>query len=419
MSTVSRQFADDSVVLDKSRAQNLRLTRVQHAKPSSGVPLLEAACITSLEGMHNLRDDWQALENACNDSASIFQSHDWCSTWAGNFVDGTDGLELCIFTLRRDGKLVGLFPGMICSNSGPRILRTLSEPYAQYTGILLDPAIDRTEAIAALFSAVKTLARIDLVHLRHVREGSFAHQFCTAVLRLSGYQETAPCMDLTAFASDEDYLARYTKVQRRRRKKISSAIEKLGPVEFGKFTAGAAFDTLLHGIVGHKQAWIAERGLHSTALHDPRLMGFIADLARREGGTLRPVITSMTAGGRAVSHELGLRYRGRHCAFITGHDPELTDLSPARLHMDRAQRMALADGMTAFDLMVPGDPYKASWSSHAIAVSDHVRPLTARGMLHCVAYVQLFRPLARAAYLRMPAALRQLAMPLVRACNRK
>jgi CelD/BcsL family acetyltransferase involved in cellulose biosynthesis len=63
-----------------------------------------------------------------------------------------------------------------------------------------------------------------------------------------------------------------------------------------------------------------------------------------------------------VSHELGLRYRGRHCAFITGHDPELTNLSPARLHMDRSQRQALADGVSTFDLMVPGDPYKSSWS---------------------------------------------------------
>ena len=419
MSTVLRQFADDAVKLDEARTHKLGIAESRPSRRLPAKPLLHADRITTREGLQALREDWQALEDACDDSAAVFQSYDWCSTWADAFLDSSSGVELAIFTLRHNGKLVCLFPGMICSESGPRILRTLSEPYAQYSGMLCDPALDAAHAVETLFTAITSLARIDLIHLRHVRDGSFAHRFAAAVLRPSSYCETAPCMDLTAFTSDAAYLARYTKVQRRRRKKISTALESLGPVEFGKFTGGAAFDELLDGIVGHKQAWIAERGLHSTALHDPRLTRFIAALARREGAGLHPVITSMTAGNRAISLELGLRYRGRHCAFITGHDPELTDLSPARLHMDRAQRMALADGMALFDLMVPGDPYKNSWSSQVVGVADHARPLTARGILHCAAYVQVLRPLARAAYLRMPAALRQLAMPLVRACYRK
>lgn len=328
-------------------------------------------------------------------------------------------VELCIVTLQHLGETVCILPGMICVEGGPRIFRALSQPYAQYSDILCHPQWRTPAVLDKLLDALKAVASIDVVYLRHVREDSFAHQFATRCLKPTGYTETAPAMDLSAFAGEEDYLARYTKVQRRRRKKIANAIEKLGPVEFTSHTSGEAFNTLLGNIIGHKQLWIAERGLHSTPLNDPRLLAFLEQLSRRDTPGLVPVITSLTAGGRPVSHELGLRYKGRHCAFITGHDPELTSLSPARLHMDRSQRQALTDGVSTFDLMVPGDPYKASWSSLTVAVADYAAPLTLRGKLYCLTYIRLLRPLVRTIYLRMPQALRQRAMSLLQVFGAK
>lgn len=380
---------------------------------------LVASCITTLDGLHALREPWQNLERLDDRSILAFQSFDWCAAWADAFLPSSPDVELCIVTLQHLGETVCILPGMICVERGPRIFRALSQPYAQYCDILCHPQWRTPAVLDKLLDALKALARIDVVYLRHVREDSFAHQFATRCLKPTGYTEVAPAMDLSAFAGEEDYLARYTKVQRRRRKKIANTIEKLGPVEFTSHTSGEAFNTLLGNIIGHKQLWIAERGLHSTPLNDPRLLAFLEQLSRRDTPGLVPVITSLTAGGRPVSHELGLRYKGRHCAFITGHDPELTSLSPARLHMDRSQRQALTDGVSTFDLMVPGDPYKASWSSHTVAVADYAAPLTLRGKLHCLTYIRLLRPLVRAIYLRMPQALRQRAMSLLQVFGAK
>jgi CelD/BcsL family acetyltransferase involved in cellulose biosynthesis len=380
---------------------------------------LDVACITTLEGLHGLRSAWQRLEQADGRNTTAFQSYDWCAAWADAFVPSSAKIELCIVTLQHLGEPVCILPGMICIENGPRIFRALSQPYAQYSDILCHPNWRTPAVLDALHDALKTMASIDVIYLRHVREDSFAHQFATRHMQPTGYSEAAPAMELSAFASEQDYLARYTKVQRRRRKKIANAIEKLGPLSFTSHTRSETFDNLLDNIIGHKQSWIAERGLYSTPLNDARLLTFLRLLSRREAPRLVPVITSLTAGGRPVSHELGLRYRGRHCAFITGHDPELTNLSPARLHMDRSQRQALADGVSTFDLMVPGDPYKSSWSCRSVAVADHASPLTARGKLHCATYIRLLRPIARKLYLHTPAALRQRAMSLLQALGAK
>jgi CelD/BcsL family acetyltransferase involved in cellulose biosynthesis len=147
----------------------------------------------------------------------------------------------------------------------------------------------------------------------------------------------------------------------RHRNKIAAAIGKLGDISFDADKSGPGYKELLHSVVGNKQAWIAERGLISLPLAHPKLMDFLLALGSSPtAAALQPVFTTLKAGERRISHQLGLRYRGRHCAFISGHDPELTGLSPARLHMDQSQRLALADGMDTFDLMVPGDAYKAS-----------------------------------------------------------
>lgn len=415
-SIISRQFDDAASLLAPSARDELASLEGSHRAGSHTTAKLTARCITTLQELEALRADWLALEAACNDSSLVFQSHDWCHAWASAFLGEPGSPQLCIVTVRQSGKLVALLPAMICVESGPRILRVLSEPFAQYGGILCHPAWRTDAVLDAIFAAIKSHGAVDVIYLRHVREDSVAARFAARYLAPSGYRETAPYMDLSAFDGDEAYQARYTKVQRRRRKKIAAAISKLGEISFHSHKSGSDYDELLRSVVGNKQVWIAERGLISVPLAHPKLVDFLLALgASPAGAALQPVVTTLKAGERCISHELGFRYRGRHCAFITGHDPELTDLSPARLHMDQAQRLALADGMDTFDLMVPGDAYKASWSSGEVKVADHAAPLTSRGWLHCTVYIRFLRPLARLAYRHTPAWLRQAVMPLVQA----
>jgi hypothetical protein len=81
--------------------------------------------------------------------------------------------------------------------------------------------------------------------------------------------------------------------------------------------------------------------------------------------------------------------------------------------MDFSQRRALADGMKVFDLMLPHDAHKDSWSSAATPVNDYFLPLSPAGWAYGALYVERLRPLLRRAYHRMPPAVLRLLKPVV------
>ncbi len=121
----------------------------------------------------------------------------------------------------------------------------------------------------------------------------------------------------------------------------------------------------------------------------------------------------MSAGSTVLSWEIGLRFGTRHFGFITSHVTSLTDYSPARLHMDYSQRRAIADGMTVFDLMVPYDVHKESWSSARVETRDYHLPLSMLGRAYGRGYLELARPFLRKGYYRLPPTILRRLKPLI------
>jgi CelD/BcsL family acetyltransferase involved in cellulose biosynthesis len=102
-----------------------------------------------------------------------------------------------------------------------------------------------------------------------------------------------------------------------------------------------------------------------------------------------------------VSWEVGFRHRDTHYGYITSHLNALTDLSPGRLHMDQSQRTCINDGMAVFDLMVPNDAHKESWSSGTVDTNDYYLPLSVLGAGMGHGYIRTLRPFLRHIYYRM------------------
>lgn len=365
--------------------------------------------IDDLDGLEALEADWRALELRAAGLSQVFQSFDWCAAWAWARA-GERCLGLNIVTVRIGGRLVLVWPLMrVCV--GPLcILRWLSDPYSQYGDVLIDSDVDREEVLAAAWSRIRTLPRIDAIRLRHVRSDAIAASFLSRHCQPVGEADTAPALDLTRFANEAAYDARYTKTQRRRRRRIRQELEEKGALDFRLLRSGAEFDRLIERIIAEKRHWLVERGLHSLPLADPRMVDFIRRLA--SGRTLELVLSVLSCGGEPVAYEIGLRFGRHHFGYITAHDHRLTDASPARLHMDLSQRRALSDGMRVFDLMVPGDPHKLSWSNMAMEVFDFCAPLTPLGHLYGLAYLDGLRPLARRLYHRASPRIRRKLMRL-------
>jgi CelD/BcsL family acetyltransferase involved in cellulose biosynthesis len=381
------------------------LTQSAVGRPAGGAALVPEGghlmMVTTVAGLRALESGWRALEEGHGRPHGVFQTFDWVLSWALSYA-GADNAIVVVAGLRY-GRLVFAWP-LLRQTTGPvAVLRWLSEPLAQYGDIV----VERTEDAEAWMDAGLALLRreggFDSLWLRHVRSDAAAAPYLQKHFQSANLIEQAPWLDLTAFKDDAAYDARYSSSQRKRRKKIRKSLEDdFGPVAFTVLEPGDAATAAMATAVAEKNLWIDERGRQNQILGCPRLLGFLDRLSRIEGGATRMLISCMTAGGKPLSWEIGLRFGKTHFGFITSHVNALTDYSPARLHMDYSQRLALKDGMAAFDLMVPHDAHKESWSSATVDTEDYHLPLTPGGWAYGRLYLEALRPALRAAYYRLP-----------------
>ncbi len=385
-----------------ARAQ-VNLRGSSSASPSTTLPYGGAITLVStLDQLSVLEAGWRKLEEGGQGVQSVFQTFDWIFSWCRVYLKGDNAPELMVLAGHQDGKLVFVLPLMI-SQTGPiRTLTWLTEPSGQYGDILLSPDQSATVWMAASISFLRQIKNVDLIRLRHVREDAKIHHHVSTRFNCARLFEQAPCLDLTQFGSAGDYESRYNSQQRKRRKKIRKSLEEIGAVEFQNLPPGILADTAMASAIAEKNEWLRARGRRNVILKCPRHMEFLKLLSRATNSAVETVTTQITAGGKPVSWEIGFRYNKTHFAYITSHLNTLTDLSPGRLHMDLSQRKALTDGMNTFDLMVPNDQHKESWSSKMVGARDFYLPLSLRGRMFGWLYLVQVRPLLRKAYYRLP-----------------
>ena len=361
---------------------------------------------TDLPALERLAVDWYSLHQASAHPSSMFQSADWCMAWARVYARPEHGIEPCVVTGYQDGTLVFLWPLMRVRNGPFTVLRWLSDPFAQYGDVLVRSGTDARPWCRRAMDFLRRLKDIDCLRLRHVREDSSVHPFLKEHFHRAGEADEAPFLDLTAYPTEIAYEKRYSRDQRKRRSKIRKSLEAIGPIDFQVVPPGSMMDRAMAEAVAHKRLWLSERGLYSKPLLCPLLEPFLRELSRSTGGGVSLVTSCLKAGSRSISWEIGLRCGKTHFGFITAHDTSLTDASPARLHMDMSQRQAIRDSMRVFDLMIPGDPHKQSWSNGRMAVHEFYASLSLAGRLYGRGYLSLLRPIVRRFYRSAPAAIR-------------
>ena len=368
--------------------------------------------ITTLPSLAALEKPWLALEQAAVNAPSVFQSYGWISSWAKTYATEESVTELCVIAGFDQGELVFVLP-LMKEKTGPvKVLRWLSEPFGQYGDALIAASQTIKPWFDCAIAFIRRLKDIDVIRLRHVREDSAVADYCKANFVDARLDEKAPFLDLTAYASEESYEARYTSSQRKRRKKIRKELEEMGAVEFKLLPSGPQGDAALTEAIAEKNLWLEERGRQNRALRCPRMLNFLKDLSRIKNTDLAVQISELRAGGRPISWEVGFDFRSTHFAYITSHVNVLTDLSPGRLHMDISQRHCIRQGLKKFDLLVPHDQHKESWSSDFVRTHDYYLPLTSVGHIYGQIFLRTLRPVIRRMYYKSPQWFLRLVKPI-------
>jgi CelD/BcsL family acetyltransferase involved in cellulose biosynthesis len=358
--------------------------------------------VTTLPSLARLEPQWRALQHQDMSHASVFQSFEWVSSWAKVYAADNEATELCVVAGHVGKRLAFVLPLMKVRHAGLGIVKWLSEPFGQYGDILLAQGENAERWMATAFKLLSEQKGVDVIRLRHVREDAGSHAALTQLMIDARADDGAPVLDLTAYPDEAAYDARYTQQQRKRRKKIRKSLEAHGALQFDTLEAGAESDASIVDAIDEKNKWLDARGRHNRVLKCPAHVAFLQQLTRASSSDFRCSVSALSAGGKAVSWEVGFDYRGTHYGYITSHRTELTDLSPGRLHMDLSQRQALKQGMARFDLMVPNDVHKESWSSRAVRTQDFYLPVSTLGHAFGIAYLRGARPLLRRAYYASP-----------------
>lgn len=367
-----------------------------------GLPIgAQMKLITNPLALIQLAKAWRELEQTCHIPPTVFQSYDWVKTWADVHLPIQTNEKLFIITGHIDNHLVYIMPLSLSKRRGLRTLTWLSQPIAQYGDILCDKSMDPETWTDAAINFIKQHNQADIIRLRHVRATSNIGAYTKAQLHDAKLYEQAPTMDLTRFATEADYDARYDGDQRRRRRRIRSKIEKMGPIVYETLDEPET-DPNIDLALSEKRKWLAERGRYNSVFCQSTHAEFLKAMSRQQTSSIKTITTRLSAGGKPVTWEIGFIYQGTQYQYLTSHVLDMTDLSPSRLAFDFSQRQALRDGVKNYDLMVPYDPHKESWATRSEPVNDFYLPLTPVGAFYGHVYVGWLRPILRKAYKTMP-----------------
>jgi CelD/BcsL family acetyltransferase involved in cellulose biosynthesis len=315
--------------------------------------------ITSCDALEALRDEWDQLLERCR-WATPFQSPEWLLPW----WRGLGGGELCVTTLRRGGRLVGLAPLFIYwGPDGRRRLAMLGAGISDYEDVLLEPELADLGAALVLQHIAEQRSRWETGELSELRcESPLLAAPCPRELSVERYP-SSPCTVVSLPATVDALPASLSWRFRRRLRNARNRLERAGQAEFVSADE-RTLPELLEALVRlHALRW-EQRG-EPGVLSDPRRQAFYevaaAGLLRR--GWLR--LHALRVGGATVAVLYGFAQRDRVYMYLSGFDPSAELCSPGVLILHHAIEQAIRERAREFDMLRGSESYKYDWGAES------------------------------------------------------
>lgn len=390
---------------------------VIHRRVTSDEPAtlgLRFELIDRITGFRQLESKWRKLEECCK-GAILFQTFDWCR----NCIEHSllyRPVEPRIFTAWQNGDLVAVLPLCQQNNRGMKVLTGLSEPFQQYTDLLLAPGEDG-EAIFGQFLQAMWRCGADYLHLGQVREDSTLFSAMNGRVPVSGEADAAPYVALSGWPDFGSYHRETVKSKTRKNmRNARNRLERTAPVSHHVARKGELLAQVIDRSFAGRAAWLERQGLTSRAFRDTGFGGFVERFKQPGATDFETVAFSLVHGDQPIADQWGFVHQGRYYAFIAGWDETYEEASPGKLHLGAIIEDCFGEGIETADFMIPAARYKFTWATGAEPVRDHVLALSARGVIHNRIWLDFLRPAAKKLAYALPAGLRaklfQLFMPM-------
>jgi len=375
-----------------------------------GVSGLRAGIVRSRAGFDALQAAWAGLE-AVAEGAVLFQG----SGWARAIFDfeaerGNTGFEPVIASLHDGERLVAVLPLERVRTFARRVLMPLGHAFGQYSDLLVAPGIAPRPALAQLLRAALAAAPADGVSFLKVRADSSLARGLPERSIVTGVAQQAPYVALEEFADFSGYFSTLKPKTRKNMRNARNRLERSAPLTHEMAATPEAARAVVARTLEGRARRLRQQGLTSRAFRDGDFARFCLSLPAR--ADLPVLALSLRHGGKPLAEQWGFVHKGRYYAFVASRDFADSEESPGKLHLGQVIEAAAGLGLQGVDLMVPAMPYKLTWATRSVAVTDHALAVTARGWLVLMAWDRYLRPLARAMVLGLPIGWRTRLMAL-------
>lgn len=359
--------------------------------------------LSTLADIEAYADDWRELEQECADPLSYFQSYDWCRNWVRQFATSED-CSPYVVTLWAGSVLVAIWPRMIVRSPLLNRLETLGVPHTQYCGLLLRHGYAKDRAVAATLQEATRASGCDVTISRAVPAGSALARMLAHKPQVRGSSNVASILDLSQYASAEEYASQLGKLQKRNRNRRRNHLARLGELNFEVIWPDhPEFADLVRLGTEMKRRWLAETGRYSTGFSMAGYEDFLQNLDGDNASQSGACLSVLRAGDKVVAVELGFISNQHYYAYIGGFDWDLRDLSPGKVQMEMTVGWLIDNAITSYDLLINPADYKKSWTSRSIEVSSRAEALTWRGHLYTSTWLPTVRPALKQMHQKLPA----------------
>jgi CelD/BcsL family acetyltransferase involved in cellulose biosynthesis len=371
------------------------------ARPASPVTV---ATLRTPAAVQALAPEWRALEARASATATAFQACDLHLAWARHFCDAQT--ELRLVTLRRNGRLVLVWPLAVQRGLLGGVAAWAGDPIGQYGDVVVEAGPDRDRWIEAAFREIGAWGDVAFLHLCGVRADSAVARWAGKRGRRIGVTQEAPALDHRPFENAEAFVRAGWPQVKRNVKRIRK-LESLGGMKFEMVEPGERAQALIGAAFGFKRAWLDRQGHFGRAFIDARPEACLTELAGDAGARSGLVVSHLSVGGETAAVEIGFRHGGVHYSFMGAFAPGFARHSPGAVATELTIRAGIeAADVGEYDLLPPADAYKRAWSNRRVKVRDYGFVIGWAGFAAFL-YAARLRPAAKSLYERLPLKLRQ------------
>lgn len=374
----------------------------------AGSHALRMNVVRTREAFDTMAHQWAGLETQV-DGAVLFQGSGWArAIFDFEAARGNKDFDPVVVTLTDGQRLVAVLPLERIRSHSRTILTALGNAFSQYSDVLIAPGLEPRDAVARLLRTAISSAPCDMVSFLKVRSDSQLAKGMPANHVVTGTEQGAPYVALNAF---DDFAAYFQTIKPKTRKNMRNdrnRLERDGAVEHHVAATPEEALGVVERTLSGRANRLKDQGLSSRAFRDTTFMDFCTSLPNRADVPI--LAMSLLHKGEPIAEQWGFVHKQRYYAFVASRDFGNSDESPGKLHLGEVINACADRGLLGADLMVPVMPYKLTWATEVVTVTDYALPVTPRGVLMINLWDKTLRPMLKRAVLNMPKGLRGLLM---------